>query len=144
MTAESEPVLTEIDRTECLELISPGGIGRIAFVGRDNITVLPLNYRFVDGAVLFRTARSSLTDEDLRTGIANAEYNVAFEVDEFDKAAREGWSVLIQGPAHHIDSDAERPAAQSAGVESWPGGERDHFIRITAVRVTGRRIRRSS
>jgi hypothetical protein len=29
---------------------------------------------------------------------------------------------------------------QAAGVEPWPGGERDHFIKIGLMRVTGRRI----
>jgi nitroimidazol reductase NimA-like FMN-containing flavoprotein (pyridoxamine 5'-phosphate oxidase superfamily) len=97
----------------------------------------------VDGAVLFRTAQDSLTGEDLRTGIANAEFRVAFEIDEFDKAAREGWSVLIQGPAHHLDSEEEQAGAREAGVEPWPGGRKEHFIRIDPARITGRRISHS-
>jgi len=62
--------------------------------------------------------------------------------DDIDAVRREGWSVLVQGPAHHLDSEAERADARTAGVEPWPGGEREHFIRITPVRITGRRIRR--
>jgi hypothetical protein len=89
-----------------------------------------------------RIALDSSTDEDLRTGISDAEYRVAFEVDEFDINAREGWSVLLQGSAHHVDSADEQAAAEAAGVESWAGGSREHFIRITPARVTGRRIRR--
>jgi hypothetical protein len=27
-------------------------------------------------------------------------------------------------------------------VQAWPGGEREHFIKISPMRVTGRRIRR--
>jgi nitroimidazol reductase NimA-like FMN-containing flavoprotein (pyridoxamine 5'-phosphate oxidase superfamily) len=130
-----------LDEAECLRLVSLGMIGRLAFVGRYDLTVLPVNYRLVDGTILFRTAQDSLTGEDLRTGIAHAEYRVAFEVDQFDEAAREGWSVLIQGPAHHLDSEEEQAAAAGAGVEPWPSGEKDHFIRITPARVTGRRVR---
>ena len=33
-----------------------------------------------------------LFDEDLRTGIAQAEYQVAVEADQIDVKAREGWS----------------------------------------------------
>jgi Pyridoxamine 5'-phosphate oxidase len=66
---------------------------------------------------------------------------VAFQIDEIDVTGRQGWSVLIQGPAHHVDSAAERAAAEQVGVESWPAGERELFLRITPHRVTGRRIR---
>ncbi|HEY5360670.1 MAG TPA: pyridoxamine 5'-phosphate oxidase family protein [Streptosporangiaceae bacterium] len=76
-------------------------------------------------------------------GIAHADYKVAFEVDRFDESAREGWSVLIWGPAHHLDSENERAAALAADVDPWPAGEKDHFIRITPARITGRRIRQA-
>lgn len=134
-------VLEEIDDAESLRLISPGGVGRIAYTGRFGPTVLPVNYRLYEGTIVFRTAQDSPTDEDLRTGIAHAEYKVAFEIDDFSVDQREGWSVLIQGGAHHVDSDVERAAVLQAGVEAWPEGEREHFIRITPTRITGRRIR---
>ncbi len=134
-------VMEEMDDTESLRLISPGGVGRIAYTGRFGPTVLPVNYRLYEGTIVFRTAQDSPTDEDLRTGIAHAEYKVAFEIDDFSLDQREGWSVLIQGGAHHVDSDVERAAVLQAGVEAWPEGEREHFIRITPTRITGRRIR---
>jgi nitroimidazol reductase NimA-like FMN-containing flavoprotein (pyridoxamine 5'-phosphate oxidase superfamily) len=138
-------VLEHLDEAECMRLIAPGGIGRLCFAGRFDLTVLPVNYVLHDGKVLFRTAPEGTTDEDLRTsiGVARAEYRVAFEVDDFDGQTRTGWSVLVQGPAHHIDSEAERAEAEAAGLETWAGGNRDHFIRITPARVTGRRIQRS-
>jgi hypothetical protein len=140
-SAASKPVLEPLDEAECLRLISPGGLGRLVYSGRFDLTVLPVNYRLHEGSIVFRTAENSPTDEDLRTGIAGAEYRVAFEVDEVDLAVREGWSVLIQGSAHHVDSDEERAALAGAGVEPWAGGDRQHFIRITPSRITGRRIR---
>jgi nitroimidazol reductase NimA-like FMN-containing flavoprotein (pyridoxamine 5'-phosphate oxidase superfamily) len=140
----SDVVLETLDEAECLRLIAPGGIGRLAFAGRYDLTVLPVNYKMHAGAILFRTAQDNSTDEDLRTGIEHAEYRVAFEVDDFDAMTREGWSVLVQGPAHHLDTEAERAAAQRAGVEPWADGDRQHFISITPARVTGRRIRRGS
>lgn len=137
-----EAMLEILDEAECRRLIAPGGIGRLVFAGSYDLTVLPVNYQMRGGVILFRTAEDSTTQEDLRTGIAHAEFRVAFEVDEFDPGAREGWSVLVQGPAHHLDSAEERADAEAAGIEPWPGGEREHFIRITPVRITGRRIRR--
>lgn len=140
----ADAVLEHLDETECLRLIAPGGIGRVAYSGTYDLTVLPVNYKLHDGAILFRTSADSLTVADLRTGFQGSEYRVAFEVDEFSHATRDGWSVLIQGPAHHLDDEAERNDALAAGVEVWPGGERDHFIKIIPMRVTGRRIRRAA
>ena len=137
----SDAVLETLDEAECLRLIAPGGIGRLVFSGQWDLTVLPVNYKLYDGAILFRTAQDSATDEDLRTGIAHAEYRVAFEIDDIDTAGRQGWSVLIQGPAHHVEAEAERAAAVEAGVEPWPGGERELFVRIVPTRITGRRVR---
>jgi len=140
----SDVVLEELDQAECLRLIGPGGIGRLVFAGQNDLTVFPVNYRLHNGAILFRTAAQGTTDEDLRTGIAHAEFRVAFEIDDFDADAREGWSVLLQGPAHHLDTEAEQAEAAAVGVEPWAGGDREHFIRITPARITGRRIRRSA
>jgi nitroimidazol reductase NimA-like FMN-containing flavoprotein (pyridoxamine 5'-phosphate oxidase superfamily) len=136
-------VLERLDEAECLRLISASVVGRLAYNGRYGPTVLPVNYRLHDGSIVFRTAQDSSTEEDLRTGIAHAEYRVAFEVDQIDPEAREGWSVLVQGSAHHVDTEEERAAVASAGVEPWPEGEREHFIRVNPARISGRRIRRA-
>jgi nitroimidazol reductase NimA-like FMN-containing flavoprotein (pyridoxamine 5'-phosphate oxidase superfamily) len=133
-------IIEELDEAESLRLISQGEIGRIAYQGRFGPAVLPVNYKWHDGAIVFRTTQHSALDEDLRTGIAGGDYKVAFEIDEIDVPGRQGWSVLIQGPAHHV-SEAERASAEQAGVQPWPAGERELFIRIVPQRVTGRRIR---
>jgi nitroimidazol reductase NimA-like FMN-containing flavoprotein (pyridoxamine 5'-phosphate oxidase superfamily) len=135
-------VVEPLDEAECLQLISAGGIGRIGYTGRYGPTVLPVNFVLYEQAVVFRTGQDSPMGEDLRTGIADADYVVAFEVDEISQATREGWSILIQGSAQHVDSDHERAQVMQSGVEAWPGGEKDLFIRIPPSRITGRRIRR--
>jgi nitroimidazol reductase NimA-like FMN-containing flavoprotein (pyridoxamine 5'-phosphate oxidase superfamily) len=135
--------MEQLDEAECLRLISPGGIGRLAYTGRHGLTVFPVNYVLLEGTIVFRTTHDNPTDEDLRTGIEDAEYKVAFEIDEVDAAAKAGWSVLVQGSAHHVSSDAEHASVLEAGVEPWPGGVRDHFLRIIPTRITGRRLRRS-
>jgi nitroimidazol reductase NimA-like FMN-containing flavoprotein (pyridoxamine 5'-phosphate oxidase superfamily) len=133
-------MIEELDQDTCLQLISQGGIGRIAYTSRSGLAVLPVNYTLHDGAVVFRTAEHGPLDEDLRTGIEGAEYKVAFEIDEIDLDKHQGWSVLIQGPAHHVTA-AERDAALQAGVVPWAPGERELFVRIIPSRITGRRIR---
>jgi len=135
----ADRVMETLGENECLRLIEPGGIGRIAYVGRFGPAVLPVNYRLQGGAIVFRTAENGPLDEDLRTGIADADYRVAFEIDEIDLPARRGWSVLVQGPAHHV-GEAELDAARDAGVEPWAPGDRELFVRIVPSRITGRRV----
>jgi nitroimidazol reductase NimA-like FMN-containing flavoprotein (pyridoxamine 5'-phosphate oxidase superfamily) len=136
----SDRTLTELDEAESLRLIAQGEIGRIAYLSRFGPAVLPVNYKWHEGAIVFRTARHSALDEDLQTGIAGGDYMVAFEIDHIDVPGRQGWSVLIQGPAHHVESEADRQSAARAGVQPWASGERELFIRIVPHRITGRRI----
>ena len=137
----TDKTIQDLGEDECLRLIAPGGVGRIAHQSRFGPAVLPVNYKLHGGAVLFRTALASTLDEDLKTGITGAEYKVAFEIDDIDVPGRRGWSVLIQGSAHRMQTEAEREAAMEAGIEPWPGGQRELFVRIVPSRVTGRRIR---
>ena len=128
-----------LDEAECLRLISAGGVGRVGYSGRFGPTILPVNFALYEQTIVFRTGQHSPMGEDLRTGIADAEYKVAFEIDEIDLAAQSGWSVLIQGPAHHV-TRAEEEAVRRAGVESWAPGDRELFVRIIPSRITGRRV----
>ena len=135
----ADRVIEELDVNECLRLIGPGGIGRIAYASRYGPAVLPVNYKLRGGAIVFRTAEHGPLDEDLRTGIANAHYKVAFEIDDIDLDAERGWSVLVQGPAHRVEG-AELDEARGAGVEPWAPGDRELFVRIVPSRITGRRV----
>ncbi|GIH21755.1 hypothetical protein Aph01nite_00650 [Acrocarpospora phusangensis] len=131
--------LRELSQDECLRLISPGGVGRVAFNGSHGPTILPVNYQVAGGAIVFRTRAGGAMDDDLRTGIENLEIKIAFEVDEIDENRREGWSVLVQGPIHHVTDD-ELAGLTGLQVEPWAGGTREQYVRITPQRITGRRI----
>ena len=135
----ADRAIEELDEDQCLALIAPGGIGRIAYTSRFGPVVLPVNYVLHNGAIVFRTAEHSPLDQDLRTGIADADYIVAFEIDSIDLAGQQGWSVLIQGPAHHV-TDADRDTVSGAGVQPWVPGDKQLFVRIVPSRLTGRRI----
>jgi nitroimidazol reductase NimA-like FMN-containing flavoprotein (pyridoxamine 5'-phosphate oxidase superfamily) len=135
------PILEELTETESLRLIEQAEVGRIGFSGRYGPVIVPVNYKIVDGAVIFRTAVGSSLVEDLRTGIADADYKVVFEIDEIDPVARAGWSVMIQGAAHHMDDERELAAVLGASIDPWAGGERDQYVRIKPTFISGRRIR---
>jgi hypothetical protein len=67
---------------------------------------------------------------------------VAFEIDDIDMSGEMGWSVLIQGPAHHV-TGPEREDAFRACVEPWAPGVRELLVRIVPSHITGRRISHS-
>ena len=137
----ADAITEPLDEAECLRLISAGGVGRIGYIGRFGPTVLPVNYALYEGTIVFRTGQESPMGEDLRTGIEHAESKVAFEIDEISHATREGWSILVQGSAHPVDSEAERVSVMQSGVEAWAGGEKELFVRVVPTHITGRRIR---
>src|SRR5260370_16604972 len=111
-----EPVLGELSEAESLGLIAQAEVGRIGFTGRFGPVVLPVNFKLVGGVIIIRTEEYGSLGEDLRTGITGADYKVAFEVDEFDPATRTGWSVMVQGRAHHVDHQPQPPAPLPAAV----------------------------
>jgi nitroimidazol reductase NimA-like FMN-containing flavoprotein (pyridoxamine 5'-phosphate oxidase superfamily) len=141
-TGGMEPILEELTEAESLRLIEQAEIGRIGFSGRFGPAILPVNFKVLDGSVVFRTEADSPLGEDLRTGIAHAEYKVAFEIDEIDKTEKTGWSVLIQGAVHYVEDEEERAVVVKSGVQPWAGHGRDLYVRIKPTFISGRRIRR--
>ena len=136
-----KPMLEQLSEEESLRLAAGVVVGRIGFTGRYGPVVLPVNFKLIDGAVVFRTDGDSALDQDLRTGITDAEYRVAFEIDEIDEGERTGWSVMVQGAAHYLEDHGERAAAAAAGVDPWAGGDKDVYISIRPAVITGRRIK---
>jgi nitroimidazol reductase NimA-like FMN-containing flavoprotein (pyridoxamine 5'-phosphate oxidase superfamily) len=141
--AAARSVVERLDEAECMELLGTGRIGRLIYNSRYGPVALPSEYKIHEGSIIFRTYRTTFTEEDLRTGIAHAEYQVAFEADQTDPEAREGWLVLVLGTAHHIDTEAERASIADVGLKSWVEGEPEHFIRVDPIRVAGQRLRQA-
>jgi len=132
---DSHPVLQTLTPAECYDLLSPGGVGRVAFTAADGPVVLPVNYAMAGQTVIFRTAPDTLLAGYL-------DGPAGFEVDRLDEALCHGWSVLVTGRAVRVTSEAEvRHLEQHVGVRPWAGGARDVYVRITPRKITGRRIR---
>jgi nitroimidazol reductase NimA-like FMN-containing flavoprotein (pyridoxamine 5'-phosphate oxidase superfamily) len=134
-------VVERLDEASCTELLSTGRIARLIYNSRFGPVALPSEYKIHERSIVFRTYRATFTEEDLRTGIAHAEYQVVVEVDHVDPDAREGWVVLVRGTAHHVDTEAERASISNVGLESWVEGEPEHFIRVEPISIAGQRIR---
>jgi len=135
-------VVERLSEAECMELLADGRLGRLVYTSRYGLTAMPVVYKIDAGSIVFGTWDPVLFDEELRTGIAHAEYQVAVEADQLDLEAREGWMVLVRGAAHHLDTEAERAAISGAGLEPWIEGVPAHFIRVTPTTLWGNRVLR--
>ena len=134
MTAPRRRV-EELDVDSCLQLLEGRQVGRLAFVGAEgDPVVLPVNYVLDRGQIVIRTAEGS------KLAAAVAKARVAFEVDDFDKDLRTGWSVLVKGIADELWQSTELDLARRLPLQPWAPGEREHFILIMSTAITGRRI----
>lgn len=134
MTDESSD-LQALDRDECVRRLTSRHLGRIAFAGSDWPVILPVNYLFEEPSLVIRTAAG----EKLEFAPMSA---VAFEVDDADPAGGWGWSVLVQGPAFDISEATDEYSARLRGlaVIPWAPGRRDHWLKVSAVEISGRRF----
>jgi Pyridoxamine 5'-phosphate oxidase len=134
-------VVERMDDAESMELLRTERIGHLAYDSRYGPLALPLEYEVFKDSIVFLTYGPFFTEEDLRTGIARAEYHVHVEVDQLDPEAHEGWMVIVAGAAHHVDDDDELAEVAGVDLKPWVEGESGHMIRVYPLHVEGQRVR---
>ncbi len=125
----------QLDPETCRQRIEPGGVGRVVFGSPRGSVAVPVNFKVLNGDIVFRTDAAAEVVEAVRRG------PVSFEVDHLDDALREGWSVLVSGTGRVVDGDAELESVRTLGITPWAGGTKDRYVRITPSVITGREIR---
>jgi hypothetical protein len=133
--AGPHPQLEVLTKEESEAHLVPGGIGRLVLTAPRGPLALPVNFRFVDGDIVFRTA----VDSPLAAAVGAL---VGFEVDHIDEAMSEGWSVVISGHARRVVAPSEQ--LNEFEIEPWAGGTRETVIRIKTTDISGRNIRSGS
>lgn len=127
--------LEKLSRPECDALLRGASVGRVVYTDRVLPACTPVNYA-VDGAsIVFRTRPGS------RLAAATNNEVVAFEVDDIDATSHSGWTVIVTGTAAPITSVSELLRAEKLSLTPWAAGDRQHWVRLTAAIVTGRRLR---
>lgn len=128
--------LTVLSVDECMRLLSSHvpRVGRIGFVADGKPVILPVNYVFHEGSIVFRT------DPGAKLGAAAGGEQVAFEVDAIDVDWREGWSVLVQGRAEEVVDDDDLERLQALPLRPWGPGSKASYVRIMSTEISGRRI----
>ena len=130
MTEPDRPPTRHLTEDECWERLSRAPYGRIAATAAGEIDIFPVNHKVDGRAVVFRTAAGTkLLELTIRSSIA-------FEIDGYDNV--EAFSVVVKGTAEEFDRGAEVTAAESLGVQPWAPEEKDRWVKITPVSVSGR------
>lgn len=120
---------------ECNDKLASTPVGRVAFISEGDVTVLPVNYRFHEGMIVFRTASGSKLEAAARHAA------VAFEIDGWDANTQTGWSVLVKGTAVEALSDQEAHWLLGLDLRPWSDAvERRWWVRIRPDEITGRKI----
>lgn len=128
--------LEDLTLEESLDLLAGEEVGRLAVVVDGQPVIFPVNYVLDGSLVVFRNdPGTKLTHSSLD--------RVCFEVDRIDAARHEGWSVVIQGVGREITGalDDASVRERALALATWVTGEKGHWVRITAPRITGRRLR---
>jgi nitroimidazol reductase NimA-like FMN-containing flavoprotein (pyridoxamine 5'-phosphate oxidase superfamily) len=127
--------LREIGEDECFALLESQDLGRLAVVREGRPEIFPVNYALDGRTITIRTGTG------VKLNYASLAH-VAFEVEDLDPVTREGWVVEVRGFAEEITDTGDRWSehARHAGVTPWVMGAHDHFLAISHVEVSGRRI----
>lgn len=124
----------ELSREECLSLLPTVPVGRLVFTDRALPAIVPVNFLVDAGGVVIRTGAGSTLAAAVRGSV------VAFEVDDFDRTARNGWCVTITGQARQVTDPLELERLASLGLTPWAGGDRSHYVVVPIELVSGRRV----
>lgn len=133
---EDSGVFETLSAQECAEMLTTTTVGRIGFASANGQQILPVNFVFRDGSVLFRT-----TPHGVAAALLAGADDVAFEVDYHDDLYQLGWSVLLVGRTERV-TDPETVAELSTRrrPNPWAAGERPAFVRLVPHVISGRRV----
>lgn len=124
-----------LSEDRCQELLGQHTVGRVGLEAPDGPLILPVNYRYWTGRVVFRTSPyGPLAALVRRTP-------VAFEIDGIDESSTCGWSVLVRGTTAAVTTDHELGELWRTGPQPWAEGTRNLLITVESRTITGRLVR---
>ena len=118
----------------CWERLRKTSVGRLGVHDDGQPSIYPINYLVDDRSIVFRTRPGS------KISGAGLLERVAFEIDGFEPAQGDAWSVLVKGVARFLDSDEAVTCAAELPLYSWVVADRAAWVRIVPSEVTGRRF----
>jgi nitroimidazol reductase NimA-like FMN-containing flavoprotein (pyridoxamine 5'-phosphate oxidase superfamily) len=126
--------MTMLETNTCWDLLRQADVGRLAVSIADHPDIFPINFVVDHGTVVFRTAEG--------TKLAGAVLGraVAFEVDGYEPAAGDAWSVVIKGRARELERMQDVFDALDLPLFPWHASPKHRFVRIEPDDVSGRRF----
>ena len=118
----------DIDADGCVMLLGTQQVGRLVFDAPD-AQIRPMNYVMIEGEIVMRADHPM----DLPP-------RVVFEVDQVDSLDRQGWSVIVRGPAAVLPM-AEVDAELFERLDPWAEGAMLWTVRVRIDEVSGRWVR---
>ncbi|GAA4042474.1 MULTISPECIES: pyridoxamine 5'-phosphate oxidase family protein [Arthrobacter] len=123
-----------LDPQECWNLLRSVRVGRLAVWLGDRPDIFPINYTVDHGTVVFRTGTGTKLDAAL------SEFPVAMEVDGVNEDTGVAWSVVLHGKAVPLKAPEDVVDSFALPLFPWQAGRKDHFVRIPADSISGRRF----
>jgi uncharacterized protein len=123
-----------LTREQCLDHLRRGGVGRVGLTMHGLPVILPVNFVFVDGDVVFRTG------EGTKLQAAAENTVVAFELDAYDDRNASGWSVLVVGNSSTVTDQRDVARFATYDIAPWADGGRASYVRVRPQLVSGRQI----
>jgi len=127
--------MTVLTADACWQLLRDTEVGRLAVVIGDHPDIFPINHIVDHGTLVFRSA------EGTKLAGAVPDRPVAFEVDGYEAASGEAWSVIVKGQATRIEQMHELFEASELPLFPWHATPKQHFVRIVPEEISGRRFR---
>jgi len=125
----------ELTFDECWELLASSIVGSLGRIVDGHPEIFPVNFVLERRSIVFRTAPGTKLWE------SGKEEPAAFEIDGYEPAAEEAWSVVARGATALIEDPDEQSAADGLGLEPWEPGTKSHYVRLTPDALTGRRFK---
>ncbi|UVJ40089.1 pyridoxamine 5'-phosphate oxidase family protein [Arthrobacter sp. CJ23] len=130
----SLPGAEHLQPHECWAALRGVSLGRLAVWADDHPDIFPVNFTVDHGTLVFRTGPGT------KLAAALGEVPVAMEADGVNPDTGVAWSVVVKGKAGAIERIEDVLDTVALLLFPWEAGEKDHFIRITADSITGRRF----
>jgi nitroimidazol reductase NimA-like FMN-containing flavoprotein (pyridoxamine 5'-phosphate oxidase superfamily) len=127
--------MTSLSAHDCWALLRGSEVGRLAVVVDGRPDIFPVNFVVDHGSVVIRTAPGT----KLAAAVQGA--SVAFEVDGYDAAAGEAWSVVLKGQVERVRSIEDAEGTVGLPLFPWHAAPKPSFVRIAPGELTGRRFR---
>ncbi len=122
-----------LNTSESWSLLRDEAVGRLAVVVDDQPEIFPVNYLVDHGSIVFRTAAGAKLT-------ASIDRLVAFEVDAYDPANGEAWSVVVKGTAREVNRLHDVLDALELPLFPWHAAPKPCIVRIEPNSISGRRF----